>query len=120
MEATATEEPVLKLPKPGVETVKVAVTVALSISLTTMLTRFSGVFSFSSCGRHTFCAGDWSSDVCSADLLLPATERAPSLTLVAIVKFAFTSAAGVKTTPANNVFTSRSEERRVGKQVPAL
>src|SRR6266446_8955086 len=35
-------------------------------------------FFFSSRRRHTRLQGDWSSDVCSSDLLLPQAEQVPS------------------------------------------
>src|SRR2546429_2474064 len=34
-------------------------------------------FFFSSRRRHTRCSRDWSSDVCSSDLLLPSSRRPP-------------------------------------------
>ena len=44
----------------------------------------------------------------------------PSLTLVAITKFAFTSAAGLKVTAASNVFTFAIGPDAVHTPVPAL
>src|SRR5207245_6085397 len=78
-------------------------------------------FFFSSRRRHTRCYRDWSSDVCSSDLLLAKN--------VAI--FVFPSAsAKMATFFANNPFSSqtgsppfrppRSEERRVGKECRSL
>src|SRR5207302_4759752 len=86
-------------------------------------------FFFSSRRRHTRFSRDWSSDVCSSDLLACATKlrtvpfswRTPML----LKRFAgltelnegepFTiSVTGLKTT--SNIRTVRSEERRVGKE----
>src|SRR2546422_7423313 len=84
-----------------------------------LLFRVSGlsVFFFSSRRRHTRCSRDWSSDVCSSDLLtlnnpivgMAATPTGKGYWLVASDGgiFAFGDA----------VFQgSRSEERRVGKE----
>src|SRR5471030_27509 len=62
------------------------------------------VFFFSSRRRHTSCLSDWSSDVCSSDLLwVNAKEQIAALHGIAIRE-------------ENLVEKSRSEERRVGKE----
>src|SRR5207245_5339089 len=63
-------------------------------------------FFFSSRRRHTSCYRDWSSDVCSSDLL-PCTQ--PYTTTSRALMSAFSFAA----IPTVNL---RSEERRVGKE----
>src|SRR2546422_5019043 len=83
-------------------------------------------FFFSSRRRHTRCSRDWSSDVCSSDLLVAyAKNRA--------IKTALTGrdlqAMGLKPGPQfkiilgklldariDGMITTRSEERRVGKE----
>src|SRR2546429_8222230 len=45
--------------------------------ISTRLSLFIFFFFFSSRRRHTRCSRDWSSDVCSSDLRLPATKRKP-------------------------------------------
>src|SRR5690348_18236770 len=70
-----------------------------------MLGMFSCVFFFSSRRRHTRWTGDWSSDVCSSDLLMlshPGSGIAKSR----------------QATPAEPARV-RSEERRVGKECRA-
>src|SRR5438128_7873025 len=66
-------------------------------------------FFFSSRRRHTRCYRDWSSDVCSSDLVMIAmaimTSLSPKLTLD-LLPFI----------PITGLFTWRSEERRVGKE----
>src|SRR2546429_5014279 len=84
-------------------------------------------FFFSSRRRHTRCSRDWSSDVCSSDLVLferaitaaPLTLPAHASLLTGRYPFAhgvrnngnFTLDAAVPT-----LATARSEERRVGKE----
>src|SRR5437899_12054928 len=66
-------------------------------------------FFFSSRRRHTSCLSDWSSDVCSSDLL----ERAwRTHMLLCLLEFSGADGLG------RNDFRSllRSEERRVGKE----
>src|SRR3989442_7544110 len=81
-------------------------------------------FFFSSRGRHTICGRDWSSDVCSSDLLDVGLGRgyqhyeleAEPLELVVLVAAA---EADVEAPAAQQVERGnllRSEERRVGKE----
>src|SRR5687768_17819671 len=81
---------------------------------------------FSSRRRHTRCSRDWSSDVCSSDLLndnavdlsvLPgpvgagcAVKVSPYNLIIRVVNQCITTAAGTART------LKRSEERRVGKE----
>src|SRR6266436_8434381 len=60
-------------------------------------------FFFSSRRRHTRCSRDWSSDVCSSDLIHPITiiSTLPSAALGALIAL---------------IVLKRSEERRVGKE----
>src|SRR5205807_2997764 len=91
----------------------------------------SNFFFFSSRRRHTRLQGDWSSDVCSSDLLQCSSGRITTLReLTLIVKFLFLKYRSGKEclkTGFSWVFTSlwqnvshfrfsRSEERRVGKE----
>src|SRR5262245_64346148 len=64
-------------------------------------------FFFSSRRRHTRCLSDWSSDVCSSDLLGPAIESMLGQTFE-----------DLELVISDNASTdgSRSEERRVGKE----
>src|SRR6266516_1681694 len=62
------------------------------------------VFFFSSRRRHTRSYGDWSSDVCSFDLVDPATSSTWHST---------SPSSGASGAPNGSV---RSEERRVGKE----
>src|SRR5687768_17980151 len=84
------------------------------------------LFFFSSRRRHTRCSRDWSSDVCSSDLLgsLPghvyANVRQPPVSTLNIVHMIPLSA--VWAGPARDAHLGapplffRSEERRVGKE----
>src|SRR2546429_6541892 len=87
------------------------------------------VFFFSSRRRHTRCSRDWSSDVCSSDLLQPAGDRFAMRARGQFLNDNFgvpAKPAGEKSkfeasplSPEGNPveFTiSRSEERRVGKE----
>src|SRR2546429_363257 len=80
------------------------------------------IFFFSSRRRHTRCSRDWSSDVCSSDLIHPRTssrccsnpprggcDHPSSRSLPQKVRLAFVVRAYLQ-------FHSRSEERRVGKE----
>src|SRR5256885_10964763 len=84
---------------------------------------------FSSRRRHTRLQGDWSSDVCSSDLtslvggrshLMPSSSAAPSepgLVSTWISGFwDFSRSASLAPTPMLSESSSRSEERRVGKE----
>ena len=51
--------------------------------------------------------------------LVPVTERAPSLTLVAIVKLLLKFNAGANVTPANKMLTSATAPEAVQTPVPA-
>src|SRR5207248_8342062 len=91
--------------------------------------RVVGWFFFSSRRRHTRSYGDWSSDVCSSDLVdvghaaaleAPAEEAAPeSLCPVGVLRRYLVmndfSSHGVSL-PCQRAKGRRSEERRVGKE----
>ena len=97
----------LKLPAAAFDSVTVAVTFALSTSLTTMSIRFSAVSSVYVSAALRFVAVGASFTAVPVIVLLPVTAAAtPSLTLVAIVKLALKLSAGVKVSPASNVLTS--------------
>src|SRR2546426_5207129 len=71
-------------------------------------------FFFSSRRRHTRLQGDWSSDVCSSDLL-SSLPHLPSSMRAALLSSQYELLIGsVVVSPLN--FGSRSEERRVGKE----
>src|SRR5207248_6518243 len=87
---------------------------------------------FSSRRRHTSSYGDWSSDVCSSDLV-PATNRGTRVRQAPTRTAAFspqvcpnewnsgsppkmTSSGPMATRSVANTSTLRSEERRVGKE----
>src|SRR5207245_3535200 len=84
------------------------------------------VFFFSSRRRHTRCYRDWSSDVCSSDLLraYDAVQLAAALQIRARwskqrkAGFTFVSADGAlnAAAAAEGLIVERSEERRVGKE----
>src|SRR5437899_4431145 len=67
-------------------------------------------FFFSSRRRHTRCLSDWSSDVCSSDLVSSLTNGAVPKWGSSPISSAYSSTAGHGKT------TARSEERRVGKE----
>src|SRR2546429_9797555 len=75
-------------------------------------------FLFSSRRRHTRCSRDWSSDVCSSDLLRKGTSGPSASTLLrSSVAFADCNAASAACRFAVAARTAaRSEERRVGKE----
>src|SRR3989454_7191405 len=87
--------------------------------------RFSFFF-FSSRRRHTRLQGDWSSDVCSSDLILIRTsENGFEIELIESKRYTFainpTQALPSSSNPATPevqryLHTQRSEERRVGKE----
>src|SRR5438045_8468067 len=72
------------------------------------------MFFFSSRRRHTICLSDWSSDVCSSDLLVSAALICVSSAALgrSIATSGGTGADGPIMTGAK---APRSEERRVGK-----
>src|SRR3712207_9560311 len=70
------------------------------------------MFFFSSRRRHTRYWRDWSSDVCSSDLLHSLTESQRAVLLALCRPFKHGSAYAVPTTNQQ----IRSEERRVGKE----
>src|SRR5205809_4557102 len=85
-----------------------------------------GVFLFSSRRRHTKCRRDWSSDVCSSDLVVASMVfalSAPSLALASILTHVteFGSMPTLLAKAGHMVRApspaGRSEERRVGKEV---
>src|SRR5258706_7250273 len=67
-------------------------------------------FFFSSRRRHTRLVSDWSSDVCSSDLLLSSKERTNEN------RWAASSSASDLRLVAGSPANRRSEERRVGKE----
>src|SRR5438093_9980837 len=80
-------------------------------------------FFFSSRRRHTRLVSDWSSDVCSSDLIgANANAVVRWCESLADIMFRFTeyvmkfAPVGVGAAMANTVGHSRSEERRVGKE----
>src|SRR5204862_5283734 len=87
---------------------------------------FCFFFFFSSRRRHTRSLRDWSSDVCSSDLLCPVGEVETRLTWARRVSLVSTSPTGQRPTRmprrAQAFWSSRrrrrtrSEERRVGKE----
>src|SRR5437764_6776508 len=74
--------------------------------------RSSSLFFFSSRRRHTSYIGDWSSDVCSSDLVIRAGDKADAVY--------FISSGEVEVVPRgaqnSQKKIKRSEERRVGKE----
>src|SRR5205814_7901418 len=76
-------------------------------------------FFFSSRRRHTRCLSDWSSDVCSSDLIsfnFPvALEGALKLKEISYIHAEGYPAGEMKHGP-NALIDERSEERRVGKE----
>src|SRR5437879_7219141 len=77
------------------------------------------IFFFSSRRRHTRYIGDWSSDVCSSDLMEDSFARMDGAKLssiqVAITKAESAAIRRMATGPAMEG-DKRSEERRVGKE----
>src|SRR5256885_9015205 len=85
-------------------------------------------FFFSSRRRHTRLQGDWSSDVCSSDLNIPAEHLQAVISemqeCIAQHRFKvhfpiecrFVHADDIWLSPAYQRASSRSEERRVGKE----
>src|SRR5205807_7517210 len=85
---------------------------ACSLSVLSSVTELCSVliffFFFSSRRRHTRLQGDWSSDVCSSDLRLPAHEQQ---------RRACQEPRTPRARPLESLFhDTRSEERRVGKE----
>src|SRR5690606_40151168 len=77
---------------------------ALSVFLHCVVALLLTLFFFSSRRRHTRFSRDWSSDVCSSDLVAPSTAVGPATAVVGAVAVTVTGAGA-----------PRSEERRVGK-----
>src|SRR5207248_8186070 len=85
------------------------------------------LFFFSSRRRHTRSYGDWSSDVCSSDLIREALEKAIKdghtrythslgiLPLREAIAEHYLTTYGVTVSP-DQILVTRSEERRVGKE----
>src|SRR5207245_5617858 len=79
-------------------------------------------FFFSSRRRHTRCYRDWSSDVCSSDLLSlihpPSAAAAASAPFVSSITAAMINARATGAAVAHRRIDNadRSEERRVGKE----
>src|SRR2546429_6126754 len=94
-------------------------------SLTSMIVLF---FFFSSRRRHTRCSRDWSSDVCSSDLVKAAVplarrQRSPVVKITAKGGAMYANPSWISTNKERCVvlkYTAiaipRSEERRVGKE----
>src|SRR5690606_40473223 len=88
-----------------------------------LTTRWSSFFFFSSRRRHTSFSRDWSSDVCSSDLLA-VHFRTPPVLFDSYLPKLFealslpvpSSLATASADPAPPVPTERSEERRVGRE----
>src|SRR5438093_4532907 len=89
---------------------------------------FVFIFFFSSRRRHTRLVSDWSSDVCSSDLLalkeegvlddaaLEALDQEVRAAVEEAVKFADSSPDPDPSELDTHVLADRSEERRVGKE----
>src|SRR5262245_65467583 len=79
-------------------------------------------FFFSSRRRHTRCLSDWSSDVCSSDLIVVGSYRQLGVVRSPVVEIAPRQEKVVKvhphglSVPRRVVIQVRSEERRVGKE----
>src|SRR2546422_8087928 len=78
-------------------------------------------FFFSSRRRHTRCSRDWSSDVCSSDLLNPPrviqnTSWIKPMKYVGIWWGMHIGTMTWSSGPKHGATTARSEERRVGKE----
>src|SRR2546422_5158044 len=83
-------------------------------------------FFFSSRRRHTRCSRDWSSDVCSSDLLTlkhDALNRFPMVDAVGTTKYTYYAGGLLNTEDGpwssdtvSYTYNNRSEERRVGKE----
>src|SRR5256884_7359676 len=88
----------------------------------------SGCFFFSSRRRHTRCSRDWSSDVCSSDLLASSLHGTPATSARNVMEHPEQEVAtGLQTpetaaepqappAPRPQAPSGRSEERRVGKE----
>src|SRR5437762_12851700 len=74
-------------------------------------------FFFSSRRRHTRYIGDWSSDVCSSDLIYDAAGVAGVVDVVVEHALAAAAPVTVLVPVAREQHAARSEERRVGKSV---
>src|SRR5207249_8460614 len=87
-------------------------------------------FFFSSRRRHTRSKRDWSSDVCSSDLIFIISDLLSPLVISlallvsgvtsSIYKDRLIAAAAQKISQMPNLITVRSEERRVGKECRCL
>src|SRR5256885_11144168 len=79
-------------------------------------------FFFSSRRRHTRLQGDWSSDVCSSDLVVRVSRKQPSATTEDTTMLAATRYRTLERLPPivravlDARDEARSEERRVGKE----
>src|SRR5688500_19733464 len=75
------------------------------------------LFFFSSRRRHTRLQGDWSSDVCSSDLTVRSVGRpTQAVWFPSRMAFATDRWSSSSVTSPKGISTSRSEERRVGKE----
>src|SRR5262245_63694034 len=90
----------------------------MPITISLILLCFCNVFAFffffffSSRRRHTRCLSDWSSDVCSSDLLGPVAKIARWLPF----RFMLSAPVELITRTQHRDDLVRSEERRVGKE----
>src|SRR5437899_11543763 len=73
-------------------------------------------FFFASRRRHTRCLSDWSSDVCSSDLIVRALPNAERVTLDVDLTSHYLKGDEPSNPPINAGDLVRSEERRVGKE----
>src|SRR2546422_5527488 len=89
----------------------------LLFSSPSLMCCFVVFFFFSSRRRHTRCSRDWSSDVCSSDLVLRGTKRISKRGRPLLRQAAYMFA--VRSITRGGLFRAeyeRSEERRVGKE----
>src|SRR5262245_66013407 len=78
---------------------------------------FCPFFFFSSRRRHTRCLSDWSSDVCSSDLLTPVAEFRVNTGRGGFLRARRTATETAAATATDGLpHRRRSEERRVGKE----
>src|SRR5437879_12310071 len=82
------------------------------------------MFFFSGRRRHTMCIGDWSSDVCSSDLIAQGAEQQRLRDRLGFTRLRSAATGGAALGPDTFKFfqamgVPRSEERRVGKECRA-